>query len=99
MNKKLCMTLLASAALFAPAVLEARGVNINTASAEALVVLLDGVTPQQARAIVAWRKRHGEFQRPQDLLRISGMPANLLARNLDRIRVSSSRPDPAVEPD
>lgn len=47
-------------------------VNINVASVEQLASL-PGIGPVMARRIVEYRKKHGPFQRPEDLLIIEGI--------------------------
>jgi competence protein ComEA len=37
--------------------------------------------------IIAYRREHGPFQRPEDLLQVSGIGEKKLAAMLDRVRV------------
>lgn len=46
-------------------------VNLNTATEDELM-LLPGVGPSKATAIVAWRKKHGGFKRIEDLTKVRG---------------------------
>jgi competence ComEA-like helix-hairpin-helix protein len=62
----------------AAAKLEA-GIDPNVAPAEDLV-LLPGVGPSLARAIVAYRQQHGRFRRAEDLLAVPGIGPRTLAR-------------------
>jgi len=63
-------------------------VNINTASAEALAEMLDGVGAARAQAIVAYRKQHGEFVDIEELLDVAGIGPRVLENNRDRIVLS-----------
>ena len=54
-------------------------VNVNLATAEQLE-LLPGVGPARAAAIIAYRKQHGPFERPEDLVAVSGIGNKALAR-------------------
>ncbi len=49
-------------------------ININTASAEELM-RLPNVGPTIANAIIAHRRKHGPFKRPQDIIIVRGMSA------------------------
>ena len=46
-------------------------VNLNTASEDELM-LLPGVGPSKAAAIVAWRKKYGGFKKVDDLTKVKG---------------------------
>jgi competence ComEA-like helix-hairpin-helix protein len=48
-------------------------VRINTAAADELNESLSGIEPEQARLIVAYRKEHGFFRGPDDLVRVEGI--------------------------
>jgi competence protein ComEA len=61
-------------------------VNVNTATLEELDTL-PGVGPAIARRILDYRREHGPFQRPEDLLQVSGIGEKKLAAMLDRVRV------------
>jgi competence protein ComEA len=59
-------------------------VNINTASAEELDTL-PGVGPVTAAEILAYRREHGPFQHPEDLLNVRGIGEKKLERMRPRI--------------
>lgn len=61
-------------------------VSLNTASAEELV-LLPGIGPVLARAIVQDRRRRGRFTRVEDLERVPGIGPATVARLRGRVRV------------
>jgi competence ComEA-like helix-hairpin-helix protein len=61
-------------------------IDINAASVEELQ-RLPGVGPALASRIVAHRRLHGPFKRPQDVIVVRGMSAKLYRRIADLIRV------------
>jgi competence protein ComEA len=61
-------------------------ININTASVEQLESL-DGVGTKKAEAIVAWRKEHGGFKHPDELVEVKGIGAAILAKNKGKIAI------------
>ncbi len=54
-------------------------VNINTADSEELQ-RLPGIGPAKAAAILAYRAQHGDFERPEDLMKVPGIKAATFAR-------------------
>ena len=68
-------------------------VNINTADAETLAAELQGVGMARARAIVAYREAEGPFDRPEDLLDVSGVGPAILEQNVANIRVGEASGD------
>lgn len=66
---------------------EAKGlVNINTASVEELCTL-PGIGESRAKDIVAYRTANGDFEEPQDIMRVSGIKSALYERLKDKICV------------
>jgi competence protein ComEA len=63
----------------ADAAAESGVVNINTATEEELM-LLPGVGPSKAAAIVAYRKKHGDFKKVEDLGKVKGFGYKTLKR-------------------
>jgi len=61
-------------------------ININTASIEELE-RLPGIGPALASRIVAHRRKHGLFKRPQDIVIVRGMSAKLYRRIAHSIRI------------
>ncbi len=71
-------------------VVEARTqVDIKTADAETLAMALDGIGLAKAREIVAYRKQNGDFKSVEDLEQVRGIGPATIARNRDRIVVST----------
>jgi competence protein ComEA len=62
-------------------------VNVNTADAETLALVLDGVGLARAQAIVEYRESNGGFEEVSDLLAVSGIGPRTLEINAERIRV------------
>lgn len=61
-------------------------INVNTAGAAELDEL-PGVGPATAAAIIDYRRDHGPFQRPEDLLQVRGIGPKKLAKMMDRVTV------------
>ena len=61
-------------------------VNINTAGVEELMTL-KGVGESRAQAIIAWRTEQGPFEKPEDIMLISGIKEGVYSRIKDQIRV------------
>ncbi len=66
---------------------EALSVNVNTADAEELADLLNGVGLSRARSIIEYREQHGPFQSAEDLTLVRGIGPALLERNRGVIRL------------
>lgn len=64
-------------------------VDINTADAETLAMALDGIGLAKAREIVAFREQNGEFKTIEDLEQVRGIGPATIARNRERIVVST----------
>lgn len=61
-------------------------VKINQATAEEIEAL-NGIGPAKAAAIVQYREEHGLFQKPEDLLEVSGIGEKTLEALEDEIQV------------
>lgn len=60
-------------------------VNINTADAEELSLMLQGVGRARAEAIVQYREMYGPFESVEELMDVSGVGEATLARNRQAI--------------
>ncbi len=60
-------------------------VNINTADAEELSSVLQGVGRTRAEAIVQYREMYGPFESIEELMDVSGVGEATLARNREAI--------------
>ncbi len=61
-------------------------VNINTAGIEELMAL-PGIGEQRARTIIAYREKVGRFEKPEDIMNVSGIGEAMFARFSDMITV------------
>jgi competence protein ComEA len=62
-------------------------VNINTASEDELM-LLPGVGPSKAAAVIAWRKKYGAFKKVEDLTKVKGFGYKTLKKLKPYLSVS-----------
>lgn len=63
-------------------------VNVNTADAETLAAVLDGVGLARAQAIVEYRQAHGSFSDIYDLANVKGIGDRTVELNETRIRLT-----------
>ena len=66
-------------------------VDINTADAETISTELKGIGLSKAKAIVAYREKHGPFKAPDDLSLVKGIGERTVELNRANIRVGPSR--------
>lgn len=62
-------------------------VNINTAS-EAQLCEIPGIGTTRAAAIAAYRESHGKFQKPEDIMKVSGIKEGMYEKIKDSICVN-----------
>ncbi|MGC9423231.1 ComEA family DNA-binding protein [Vibrio sp.] len=60
-------------------------VNINTASAEEMATLLQGIGLQKAQAIIEYREQNGAFTNKDDLIKVKGIGRATVNKNDKRI--------------
>ncbi|MDX1252482.1 MAG: helix-hairpin-helix domain-containing protein [Gammaproteobacteria bacterium] len=70
-----------------PAAPAPQNVNLNTADAETLINVLDGIGPGKAAAIIAYRKQHGPFKSIDELNQVRGIGPKTIAANRTRLSV------------
>ncbi len=63
-------------------------VDLNTATAEQLVEVLNGIGPSKAEAIIAYRDANGGFQHIDELVNVKGIGLRTVDRNRSRMEVS-----------
>ena len=68
-------------------------VNINTADAETMARVLNGVGLKKAEAIVQHRETHGRFDSAADLTAVKGIGESIVEKNADKIVVSEMPAD------
>ena len=73
--------------LFVSTGAQAATLNINTASAQELARVIDGVGTSKARAIVQYRQKHGAFQSVSDLVKVKGIGKATVERNRSKLTV------------
>lgn len=61
-------------------------ININTAT-EAELCNIPGIGATRAAAIAAYRESHGSFQKPEDIMKVSGIKEGLYGKIKDSIRI------------
>lgn len=66
----------------------AETVNINTADAETMARVLNGVGLKKAEAIVQHRETHGRFDSAADLTAVKGIGESIVEKNAEKIVVS-----------
>ena len=62
-------------------------VNINTADAETISSELNGIGLAKAKAIVAYRSKHGPFRSVEDLSLVKGIGERTVEKNRQDIRL------------
>jgi len=62
-------------------------VSINTASAEELAQVINGVGLKKAQAIVSYREEYGPFKELDQLQEVPGIGSALVERNRARIKL------------
>ncbi|QSA95664.1 helix-hairpin-helix domain-containing protein [Methylococcus sp. EFPC2] len=70
----------------------AEPVDINSATAEQIATTLSGIGKAKAEAIVKDRETNGAFKSVDDLARVKGIKAALIAKNRDKIVVGGAVP-------
>ena len=74
-----------------PALLFAGQVNINTADAETIAAELNGIGPSKAKAIVAYRTKHGPFRSVDDLSLVKGIGERTVERIRTDVQISEAK--------
>ena len=70
-----------------PALVWAGPVDINTADAATIARELQGIGPNLAQAIVAYREKNGAFRNADELRKIKGIGAKVLEKNRANIKL------------
>jgi len=60
-------------------------VNLNTADAKQIANTLKGIGMKKAKAIIAYRKQHGDFKAIEELASVKGIGVATIAKNHSRI--------------
>jgi competence protein ComEA len=81
------MSLIFTAAVYAG---DVEKININTATAEQLAQL-NGIGSSHAAGIIAYREKHGPFQRPEDLMNVQRIGRKTFEKNKALITVQTPK--------
>ena len=65
---------------------EVKKININTVAVEELVQL-KWIGPKYAQRIIEYREKNGPFEKPEDIMLVSGIGPRAWEANKDRITV------------
>lgn len=84
-------TAAAIALLSLPMLAFAGQVNVNTADAETIAAELSGIGLSKAKAIVAYRTKHGPFQSADDLSLVKGIGERTVEKIRSDIQVSTPK--------
>lgn len=68
-----------------PGVVQMTSVNLNKAGAKEIAKALKGIGIKKAKAIVAYREKHGEFKAVEELASVKGIGVATIAKNHSRI--------------
>lgn len=71
--------------LIASANVLAEKLNINTADADHIAAEMTGVGENKAKAIVEYRKQHGNFKSIDELARVKGIGEKTVEKNRDNL--------------
>ena len=86
------LTIAAAVALLSlPMLAYAGQVNINTADAETISAELKGIGLSKAKAIVAYRTKHGPFRTVDDLSLVKGIGEKTVENLRSEIQVSTPK--------
>ncbi|MCW8878075.1 MAG: helix-hairpin-helix domain-containing protein [Kangiellaceae bacterium] len=66
-------------------VVKQQRINVNTAGAKEIASALTGVGMKKAEAIVDYRRKHGKFNKIEELASVKGIGVATIAKNEKRI--------------
>lgn len=87
MIRTIIMALVLACGLSQAAFADTTKVNINTATAEQLAEVLNGIGQSKAEAIVEYRNKNGAFEHIDELVNVKGIGLRTVDRNRDRIEL------------
>ena len=88
MIRNALIALFLSLAVAQTALAEEMTVDINTANAQELAEVLEGVGPAKSEAIVAYREKNGDFEHIDELVNVRGIGLRTVDQNRERIRLA-----------
>jgi len=66
-------------------------VDINSANAMVISKTLKGIGIKKAKAIVAYREKHGKFKSVEDLAKVKGIGKQTIAMNKENLTVGKTK--------
>ncbi len=66
--------------------------DINSATAEQLVAVMNGIGVKKAQAIIEYRNEYGDFSKIDDLIFVRGIGPSILEKNREMLSVGESEP-------
>lgn len=90
----LAVLITAAMLLFTSVTMASEVVNINRANAAAMIENWKGIGEVKARAIVAYRKKNGNYSSIDDLLNVTGIGEGLIKKNRRYMSVSKGLVQP-----
>ena len=94
MIRNVLIALILSLAVAQTGMAQDNTIDINTASAEQLAEVLNGVGPAKSEAIVDYREQNGAFEHIDELVNVRGIGLRTVDKNRDLIELEA---DPASE--
>lgn len=85
-------------ALISSSLFAAQLVNINKDDAVTIAENLNGIGDAKAKAIVAYRVLHGDFENADELIKVKGIGAKLVDRNKELISFAKALATPGSTP-
>jgi len=66
--------------------------NINSATAEQLSAVMNGVGVKKAQAIIEYRNKNGDFSKLDDLVFVKGIGPSVLEKNREMLSIGQGEP-------
>ena len=70
---------------------QAAPVDINSADAKAIAKVMKGVGIKKAKAIVAYRNKHGKFKSVEELSKVKGIGKKTVAKNRKNLSLGKAK--------
>lgn len=77
--------------VFTSLAVQAEPVNINTANAFVISKSLKGIGIKKAKAIVAYRDKHGKFKSVEELAKVKGIGSKTIAKNKKNLKIGKMK--------
>ena len=93
------LTLFFFMSVYSGLAVSAKPLNINTATIEQLVSVMNGVGVKKAEAIIEYRNQNGDFSVLDDLIFVKGIGPALLEKNREMLSIDNDVAFEAVIPE